>query len=76
MVISAYFESSPKASARAERRKLMLEVRGAHAGAADLPVTVHNISATGLLIECDAPLAINDRIDIDLPHAALLEPPP
>ena len=72
MVISAYFESSPKASARAERRKLMLEVRGAHAGAADLPVKVHNISATGLLIECDAPLAINDRIDIDLPHAGLV----
>lgn len=30
---------------------------------------VHNISESGLLIECDSPLAIDDRIDIDLPHA-------
>lgn len=72
MVISAYFESSHKASARAKRRTLMLEVRGAHAAATDIPVTVHNISETGLLIECAASLAINDRIDIDLPHVGLV----
>ena len=72
MVISAYFESSPKASARAKRRKLMLEVRGAHAAASDVPVMVHNISETGLLIECKASLSIDDRIDIDLPHAGLV----
>lgn len=47
----------------------MLEVRGAHASGSDVPVTVHNISATGLLIECEAALSINDRIDIDLPQA-------
>lgn len=70
MVISAYFESPARSSvARASRRKLRLEVRGAHAAASDLPVMVHNISESGLLIECDSPLAIDDRIDIDLPHA-------
>lgn len=71
MVISAYFESGakPSASARASRRKLMLEVRGAHASGSDVPVMIHNISETGLLIECEAALSIRDRIDIDLPHA-------
>lgn len=74
MVISAYFESAakPSASARAKRRKLMLEVRGAHASGSEVPVVIHNISETGLLIECKAPLSIRDRIDIDLPHAGVV----
>lgn len=74
MVISAYFESGARSSAatRAKRRKLMLEVRGAHASGADVPVTIHNISETGLLIECEAALSIRDRIDIDLPHAGVV----
>ena len=50
----------------------MLEVRGAHAAASDVPVMVHNISETGLLIECEASLSIDDRIDIDLPHAGIV----
>lgn len=74
MIIPAYFESSAEtsASARATRRKLMLEVRGAHAADSDLPVMVRNISETGLLIECEAVLSIGDRIDIDLPHAGIV----
>lgn len=74
MVISAYFESAakPSASTRAKRRKLMLEVRGAHASSSDVPVVIHNISETGLLIECEASLSIRDRIDIDLPHAGVV----
>ena len=74
MVISAYFESAakPSASTRAARRKLMLEVRGAHASGSDVPVVIHNISETGLLIECEAALSIRDRIDIDLPHAGVV----
>ncbi|MBU0824506.1 MAG: helix-turn-helix domain-containing protein [Alphaproteobacteria bacterium] len=50
----------------------MLEVRGTHASVADVPVMVHNISETGLLIECEASLSIDDRIDIDLPHAGIV----
>lgn len=71
MVISAYFQSSAKDSgtSRAKRRKLLLAVRGAHASGSDVSVMVHNISETGLLIECEAALSIDDRIDIDLPHA-------
>ena len=74
MVISAYFESAakPSASTRAKRRRLMLEVRGAHASGSDVPVVIHNISETGLLIECEAALSIRDRIDIDLPHAGVV----
>lgn len=69
MIFSACFEPSSKTSARANRRKLKLQVRGNRTAGSDLPVLVHNISATGLLIECDAVLSIKDRIDIDLPHA-------
>jgi DNA-binding transcriptional regulator YiaG len=74
MAISAYFESPPEASAsaRATRRTLKLEVRGAHAAASDVSVTVHNISQTGLLIECEANLSTDDRIDIDLPHVGVV----
>jgi len=74
MVISAYFESAakPSASTRAKRRKLMLEVRGAHASGSDVPVVIHNISETGMLIECEAALSIRDRVDIDLPHAGVV----
>lgn len=71
MVIPAFLESTPKLSgqSRARRRKLSLEVRGAHASGADMPVTIHNISETGLLIECSVTLSIDDRIDIDLPYS-------
>jgi len=50
----------------------MLEVRGAHASGSDVPVVIHNISETGLLIECEAALSIRDRIDIDLPQAGVV----
>lgn len=70
MVIPAFFESASTSSdrSRAKRRKLSLEVRGAHASGSDVPVTIHNISETGMLIECDGTLSVGDRIDIDLPH--------
>ena len=70
MVISAYLQSPDASSGkrRAARRKLQLEVQGAHA--TDIvTVMIHNISLTGMLIECDAPFAVGDMIDVDLPHA-------
>src|SRR3546814_9411464 len=70
MGMSAYLQSPDASSGkrRAVRRKLQLEVQGAHA--TDIvTVRIHNISLTGMLIECDAPFAVGDMIDVDLPHA-------
>lgn len=73
MVISAYLQAPDASSGkrRAARRKLQLEVRGAHA-ADDVTVRIHNISLTGMLIECDAPLAVADMIDVELPHVGIV----
>src|SRR3546814_20390920 len=70
MVISAYLQSPDASSGkrRAARRKLQLEVQGAHATEI-VTVRIHNISLTGMLIECDAPFAVGEMIDVDLPPA-------
>ncbi|RYD45363.1 MAG: helix-turn-helix domain-containing protein [Sphingomonadales bacterium] len=71
MVISAYLQSPAVGAGnrRTARRTLQLEVQGAHASDGSLVVKIHNISLTGMLIECDARLAVDDQIDVDLPHA-------
>ena len=71
MVISAYLQSIAPGSGkrRTERRKLQLQVQGAHPSDTNIVVKIHNISLTGMLIECGARLAIDDVIDVDLPHA-------
>jgi len=71
MAIPAFIEKtgSPDDKARSARRKLRLQLHGTKASGGDLTVSVHNISATGLLLEGNAALAIGDGIDIVLPHA-------
>lgn len=70
MVISAYFQTPDASSGkrRAARRRLLLEVQGAHADAS-VTARIHNISLTGMLIESEAPLAVADVIDVELPQA-------
>ncbi|MGR4893577.1 helix-turn-helix domain-containing protein [Sphingopyxis sp. LARHCG72] len=70
MVISAHLQlRAPGAGKRrTERGKLQLEVQGVHAADASLVVKIHNISLTGMLIECDAQLTVDDQINVDLPH--------
>lgn len=71
MAIPAFIEKAPSGgTARSTRRTLRLRLQG-RADGGDLNVSVHNISATGLLLEGDAALAVDDRIDIDLPHAGV-----
>ncbi|WP_168453618.1 helix-turn-helix domain-containing protein [Sphingopyxis microcysteis] len=71
MAIPAFIEKAPSGgTARSTRRTLRLRLQG-RAGGGDLNVSVHNISATGLLLEGDAALAVDDRVDIDLPHAGV-----
>jgi len=63
--------SDPQAQSkrRNARRNLPLLVQGRTDAGTPLAIQIYNISETGLLVECDADLAANDRIRIDLPHA-------
>ena len=74
MAISAYLQSpaADPGSRRKPRRKLQLDVAGAHAGNDGLVVKIHNISQSGMLIECDAAFAVGDKIDVALPHAGVV----
>lgn len=74
MVIAAHFEGSPDVAGkpRGRRRKLYLEVQGSLPSGSTARVQVHNISATGLLLECQLSLAIEETIEIDLPHAGAI----
>lgn len=59
-----------RAAARsAERRELRLETSGFVAGAGEANVTIHNISAAGLLLETELVLAEGERLALDLPEA-------
>jgi len=71
MAIPAQIEEAGKASAanREPRRKLRLDAQGVTEAGGRANVRVHNISATGLLLETQVTLAIGEGIEIDLPHA-------
>ncbi|WP_439568816.1 helix-turn-helix domain-containing protein [Sphingopyxis sp.] len=71
MAIPAFIEKMAPAGdkARSARRRLRLQVHGTRAAGGDVIVSVHNISATGLLLEGDVALTQGDGIDIVLPHA-------
>ena len=53
---------------REPRRTLFLEAIGETA-TGDAPVTIHNISSTGLLLETGASLVVGESINVELPHA-------
>lgn len=71
MPIPAHWEDavSPGQAPREPRRKLCLEARGALSSGLSAEILVHDISATGLLLESILPLAGDERIAIDLPEA-------
>ncbi len=71
MVIAAHFEdvAKPGSAQREPRRRLFLEAKGALVSGHATDVLVHNVSATGLLLESAAVLAVDEVIEIDLPHA-------
>jgi transcriptional regulator with XRE-family HTH domain len=74
MVIRAHWEETEDAGGRARepRRKLLLEARGALPSGAQTEILVHDISATGVLLESAAPLAIDEKIGLDLPHVGII----
>ncbi|MGX7951847.1 helix-turn-helix domain-containing protein [Tsuneonella sp. HG249] len=69
MSIQARFEERPADERQAARRTLQLGVSGRFSTGGEGHVTVHNLSATGLLLETETPLAEGERISVDLPLA-------
>ena len=55
----------------APRRTLRFETVGERAPGGAQPVQVHNASTTGLLLESDNTLTVDDALDIDLPHVGV-----
>lgn len=73
MAVAAHFEypDNPAGETRARRRRLLLETAGETAAGDSVPVMVHNVSVSGLLLETPLPLAPNETIDVDLPEAGV-----
>lgn len=69
MVLTAHFESADTTASRPRphRRRLELEVAGSLASGDAAAVLIHNVSASGLLLETGVELTSGERIDIDLP---------
>ncbi|WP_379923324.1 helix-turn-helix domain-containing protein [Erythrobacter sp. R86502] len=61
--------SNTNSERSAQRRALRLETSGFVAGAGEANVTIHNISAAGLLIETELSLAEGEQLALDLPEA-------
>lgn len=70
MPIPAHFEDLPPDPhrSRAARRQLLLEAEGSTASGQAARVMIHNVSATGLLIESAVSLSEGERIEIVLPQ--------
>lgn len=74
MAIRAHLGSpTPAGSQRAApRRALRLEISGLASGGSEANVTIHNISAAGLLIETALDLARGEELALDLPEAGIV----
>jgi transcriptional regulator with XRE-family HTH domain len=60
--------SGPSGQRSQPRRALRLETSGVLPGGLEANVTIHNLSAAGLLLETDLTLAEGDSLAIDLPE--------
>lgn len=77
MAIKAHLDQHPTAARAhaadsqrsAPRRALWLETSGFFAEAGEANVTIHNISAAGLLLETELVLAEGEQLALDLPEA-------
>lgn len=75
MALKAHFDDTTDhdGQRREQRRALQLETSGTLPGGMEANVTVHNISAAGLLLETDVPLQVGERFAIDLLDAGEVE---
>ncbi|HKX89470.1 MAG TPA: helix-turn-helix domain-containing protein [Sphingopyxis sp.] len=69
--MTVYLNNNPRSAGkgRASRRQLRLPLHGSKATGTEIEALVHNISATGMLVESGAPLEIGEVIEINLPHS-------
>jgi hypothetical protein len=67
MTISAQLQITPAADRRGWTRRSLSLVSSLQSTGSD--VTIHDVSATGLLIETTAELAVFDDLEIELPEA-------
>ncbi|MDJ0642412.1 MAG: helix-turn-helix domain-containing protein [Erythrobacter sp.] len=70
MALKAHLDpAAPGSSQRKQpRRALQLETSGVLPGGLEANVTIHNISAAGLLLETDLPLGEGEKLAIELPE--------
>lgn len=71
MPIPAHFEKD-HAQPRANRRRLLLKTQGALETGLSTQVLVHNVSATGLLLETADEMEIAETIDLSLPETGVV----
>jgi len=71
MAMTVYLNDVPRLAGkgRASRRQLRLPLHGSKATGAEIEALVHNISATGMLVESGASLKIGEVIEVNLPHS-------
>ena len=71
MAMTVYLNDAPRSAGngRASRRRLRLPLHGSKAAGSEIEAFVHNISATGMLVESQAPLEIGEVIEVNLPHS-------
>jgi transcriptional regulator with XRE-family HTH domain len=72
MAIKAHLQSA-QGQRSTPRRSLMLTTSGRMPGGAEANVTVHNISAAGLLLETTLELDVGAQLAIDLPEAGAVD---
>jgi hypothetical protein len=71
MSLLAHLDPSDSTANRraSPRRTLRLQALGTRSLEAAVPVVIHDLSRTGLLIETSAELAAGERIDVELPDS-------
>ena len=70
MPMLAYFED---VTAKHERRRYLRRALRLGAGADGEPVTVHDLSLTGALLETSVPMLVGAIFEMNLPHAGSVE---
>ena len=71
MTIRAWMRESPTANHRPRDSRLhvSLQATGTSEAGDAVPVSIYNISATGILLECPDAIAVDEVLTIDLPRA-------
>lgn len=71
MAMTVYLNNTPRSvgNGRAARRQLRLPLHGSKATGTEIEALVHNISATGMLVESRVPLEIGEIVEVNLPHS-------